>query len=89
MKSANDVVITGIGIVSCLGVGKDAHIAALSASAVAAPVVEAERFKPYPVHPMPEIDWSRRLPSVATSARWRTGSVSACFRQALRLTMRA
>ncbi|MDE1158403.1 MAG: beta-ketoacyl-ACP synthase [Neorhizobium sp.] len=61
MKSANDVVITGIGIVSCLGVGKDAHIAALSASAAVAPVVETERFKPYPVHPMPEIDWSAQI----------------------------
>jgi 3-oxoacyl-[acyl-carrier-protein] synthase II len=23
--------------------------------------VETERFKPYPVHPMPEIDWSQQI----------------------------
>ncbi|MDO1584375.1 beta-ketoacyl-ACP synthase [Rhizobium oryzicola] len=60
-KSDNDVVITGIGIVTCQGVGKDAHISLLTSSEVAAPRVDAERFKPYPIHPMPEIDWSQQI----------------------------
>jgi 3-oxoacyl-[acyl-carrier-protein] synthase II len=62
MKSDNDVVITGVGIVTCQGVGKEAHVALLSQSSVGRPPVEAERFKPYSVHPMPEIDWSAQIP---------------------------
>ncbi|WP_161973930.1 beta-ketoacyl-ACP synthase [Rhizobium deserti] len=62
MKSDNDVVITGIGIVTCQGVGKEPHIALLTGSQTSAPKVETERFKPYPVHPMPEIDWSTQIP---------------------------
>ncbi|MGI2031862.1 beta-ketoacyl-ACP synthase [Rhizobium panacihumi] len=61
MKSDNDVVITGIGIVSCLGVGKEPHVAVLSGAEAIAPRVETERFAPYPVHPMPEIDWSTQI----------------------------
>ncbi|WP_199925238.1 beta-ketoacyl-ACP synthase [Neorhizobium sp. SOG26] len=62
MKSDNDVVITGVGIVTCQGVGKEPHVALLSAAEVGAPKVETERFAPYPVHPMPEIDWSAQIP---------------------------
>ncbi len=59
--SANDVVITGIGLVSSLGEGADRHWQVLS-SPGARPVIEAERFAPYTVHPLPEIDWSRQIP---------------------------
>jgi 3-oxoacyl-[acyl-carrier-protein] synthase II len=61
MKSDNDVVITGIGIVTCQGVGKEAHVAFLSQPSAGEPKVETERFAPYPVHPMPEIDWSTQI----------------------------
>ncbi len=61
-KSDNDVVITGIGIVTCCGVGKEALVALLSAAVAAPPRVDTERFKPYPVHSMPEIDWSQQIP---------------------------
>ena len=61
-KSANDVVITGIGIVTCHGAGKAPHVALLSGPETSPPQVETERFKPYPVHPMPEIDWSEQIP---------------------------
>lgn len=60
-KSDNDVVITGVGIVTCHGVGTEAHIALLSASAAPETIVESEKFKPYPVHPLPEIDWSAQI----------------------------
>jgi 3-oxoacyl-[acyl-carrier-protein] synthase II len=60
-KSDNDVVITGVGIVTCYGVGKEPHVALLSSAEVEPPRVETERFKPYPVHPMPEIDWSQQI----------------------------
>ncbi|PST19092.1 beta-ketoacyl-ACP synthase II [Rhizobium sp. JAB6] len=61
-KAQNDVVITGIGIVTCQGVGKDAHVALLKADKAPAAIVETEKFKPYPVHPLPEIDWSQQIP---------------------------
>src|SRR5690606_37010843 len=57
----NDVVITGIGIVSSLGLGADAHWQALS-SAKPEAVFDSERFAPYTVHPLPEIDWSLQIP---------------------------
>ncbi len=60
-KSDNDVVITGIGIVTCHGVGKQPHMALLSAPEVGSVTVDTERFKPYPVHPMPVIDWSEQI----------------------------
>ncbi|MBX5297693.1 beta-ketoacyl-ACP synthase [Rhizobium sp. NLR12b] len=61
-KAANDVVISGVGIVTCQGVGKEAHIALLSAESAPKAIVETEKFKPYPVHPLPEIDWSQQIP---------------------------
>lgn len=59
--SANDVVITGIGLVSSLGEGADRHWQVLSTPG-AQPVIEAERFAPYTVHPLPAIDWSLQIP---------------------------
>jgi 3-oxoacyl-[acyl-carrier-protein] synthase II len=61
-KAQNDVVVTGVGIVTCQGVGKDAHVALLTADTAPQTVIETEKFKPYPVHPLPEIDWSQQIP---------------------------
>lgn len=55
-----DVVITGIGIVTSLGVGRAAHEQALSNGE--GPVVDATRYAPYAIHPLPEIDWSQQIP---------------------------
>lgn len=62
MSAANDVVITGVGIVTSLGVGAEAHAALLSSASAPAVHVEAEKFAPYPVHPLPAIDWSQQIP---------------------------
>lgn len=59
--SGNDVVITGIGLVSCLGNGKGAHRQAL-VSGVTVPPTDSETFAPYTVHRLPEIDWSEQIP---------------------------
>ncbi|MCX8569234.1 MULTISPECIES: beta-ketoacyl-ACP synthase [Hyphomicrobiales] len=55
-----DVVITGIGLVSSLGEGGEAHWQKLSAPD-AAPVIDVERFSPYSIHPLPEIDWGLQI----------------------------
>ena len=55
------VVVTGIGLVSSLGEGVEPHLQAL-ASASRQPRVDTQRFAPYPVHPMPPIDWDRQIP---------------------------
>jgi 3-oxoacyl-[acyl-carrier-protein] synthase II len=58
--SAHDVVITGIGLVSSLGEGADAHWQRLTA-ADTEPAIDAGRYPPYTVHPLPEIDWSLQI----------------------------
>ncbi len=78
-----DVWITGIGLVSSLGERPEAHWQALSAGQ--APVVDAERFAPYVVHPLVKLVYDSQIPKKATSARWRPGSASAPIRPVLAL----
>jgi 3-oxoacyl-[acyl-carrier-protein] synthase II len=56
-----DVLITGLGLVSSLGEGVEAHWNALGEGRPA-PVLDTERFAPYTIHPLPEIDWSLQIP---------------------------
>ncbi len=59
--SSNDVLITGIGILSSLGEGPEAHWAALKSGAE--PHLDIENFAPYLVHALPtDIDWSVQIP---------------------------
>jgi len=58
--SARDVVVTGIGLVSSLGEGAGQHWNVLSAEGTR-PTLEAERFAPYVVHPLPVIDWNLQI----------------------------
>ncbi|MEZ5870520.1 MAG: beta-ketoacyl-ACP synthase [Nitratireductor sp.] len=57
-----EVWITGIGLVSCFGEGAATHWDLLGGKNAPAPVVDSERFKPYSVHPLPEMDWSKQIP---------------------------
>jgi 3-oxoacyl-[acyl-carrier-protein] synthase II len=59
--SPRDVVITGIGLVSCLGEGAGAHWEAFQAQGLRPPTDE-ERFAPYVVHPLRELDWTQQIP---------------------------
>ena len=54
------VVVTGIGLVSCVGEGLAAHLDALDAGD--APRTDATTFAPYPVHPAPSIAWDGQIP---------------------------
>lgn len=59
--SNRDVLITGIGLVSCLGEGPDAHWRALNDESAPARI-DSDRFAPYTIHPLPEIDWNLQIP---------------------------
>jgi 3-oxoacyl-[acyl-carrier-protein] synthase II len=53
------VVITGIGIVSCLGEGPDAHWHRLNEGQ---PSADTARFAPYVVHPLGPIEFDKQIP---------------------------
>jgi 3-oxoacyl-[acyl-carrier-protein] synthase II len=57
----HDVVITGVGLVSSVGVGAKAHVAALSADLPQA-VFDVETHAPLIVHAAPEIDFALQIP---------------------------
>jgi 3-oxoacyl-[acyl-carrier-protein] synthase II len=59
--SANDVVITGLGLVSSLGEGAAAHWNAIAAQTPELRI-DSERFAPFSIHPLPEIDWAKQIP---------------------------
>src|SRR3954471_12126457 len=61
LKSASpkEVWITGIGIVSSLGEGLDAHWDALNQKRIN---TEAERFAPYIVHPLAPVSFDAQMP---------------------------
>jgi 3-oxoacyl-[acyl-carrier-protein] synthase II len=54
-----EVWITGVGIVSCLGEGADAHWQGLTEQRIN---VDSERFKPYLVHPIAPLDLDKQIP---------------------------
>jgi 3-oxoacyl-[acyl-carrier-protein] synthase II len=59
MAHDRDALITGIGIVSCLGSGVDAHWAGLNAFS---PVVDHHSFPPFAVHPLTAMDLDTQIP---------------------------
>jgi 3-oxoacyl-[acyl-carrier-protein] synthase II len=57
-----DALITGIGLVSSLGEGIQAHWNALDRPGGFQPVVDTDRFAPYYVHPMTPLELDRQIP---------------------------
>ena len=57
---ARDVVVTGIGLVSCAGEGIKAHLTAFASDAP--PRTDAETFAPYPVHPIAPLTFDTQIP---------------------------
>ncbi len=62
MSHPRDALITGIGLVSCLGEGMDAHWAALNQTGGFIPTLERERFAPYSVHPVTALELDKQIP---------------------------
>src|SRR5437879_726717 len=58
-EATREIWITGIGIVSCLGEGPDAHWQGLMERRIN---VDAARFAPYLVHPLAPLDFDRQIP---------------------------
>src|SRR5581483_2352778 len=57
-----DALITGIGLVSSLGEGLEAHWAALDTPGGFTPVVDVQRFAPWVVHPMVKLELDKQIP---------------------------
>jgi 3-oxoacyl-[acyl-carrier-protein] synthase II len=57
--SARDGCITGIGIVSCLGEGLDAHWKKLSTGET---TIDDKTFAPFIVHPICQLDYDKQIP---------------------------
>ncbi|HJE24418.1 MAG TPA: beta-ketoacyl-ACP synthase [Methylorubrum populi] len=55
-----DVVVTGIGLVSCVGEGIEAHLAAFASTEP--PRTDTETFAPYPVHPVAPLTLDTQIP---------------------------
>jgi 3-oxoacyl-[acyl-carrier-protein] synthase II len=62
MTSPRDALITGIGLVSCIGEGIEAHWTALNREGGFQPVIDATTFAPWSVHPMPGLELDRQIP---------------------------
>jgi 3-oxoacyl-[acyl-carrier-protein] synthase II len=62
MARPRDAMITGVGLISCLGEGIEAHWAALNRDGGFQPAIDAETFAPWPVHPMTPLELDRQIP---------------------------
>ncbi|HEU6442114.1 MAG TPA: beta-ketoacyl-ACP synthase [Microvirga sp.] len=76
-----DVVITGIGVVSCAGEGLDVHLAALSG----APNTDNETFAPFPVHPAATLEWDRQIPKKSDQRQMEAWQRLGCYAAGLAL----
>lgn len=77
---AREVWITGLGLISSLGEGPDAHWEHLADANHAKPVVDETRFAPYAVHPLGSVDFSRFVPKRSDQnqmGRWQLTGVAA------------
>ncbi len=62
IERQRDALITGIGLISCLGVGEAAHWAALDAPGGFRPVLDTARFAPWMVHPIVSLELDKQIP---------------------------
>lgn len=75
------VVITGIGLVSCQGEGRNAHLN-LSSSL---PVLDTTRFAPYPVHPVATLSLDSQIPKKSDQRQMEPWQRLGCYAAGLAL----
>lgn len=78
-----DVVVTGIGLVSCAGEGVEPHLAALSGAAE--PRTDVETFAPYPVHPVVPLEWDRQIAKKSDQRQMEAWQKLGCYAAGLAL----
>ncbi len=61
MNNDKDVWVTGIGLISSLGEGGEAHWQALGVAPVTEPVIDRENYSPYCAHPLIEPEWAGQI----------------------------
>jgi 3-oxoacyl-[acyl-carrier-protein] synthase II len=77
-----DVLITGIGLVSCLGEGLEAH---WNGFAAAKPVVDETSFAPYVVHPLAPINFDLQIPKKGDQRQMEPWQRIGCYSAGLAL----
>lgn len=77
------VVVTGIGIVSALGEGIEAHLAALEAGAPGP--VATEPLSGYPVHAAAKLEWDRQIPKKSDQRQMEAWQKLGCYAAGLAL----
>jgi 3-oxoacyl-[acyl-carrier-protein] synthase II len=78
-----EVVVTGIGLISCAGEGIDAHLAALAAGAP--PPTDAETFAPFPVHPVAAPNYDNQIPKKSDQRQMEPWQKLGCYAAGLAL----
>jgi 3-oxoacyl-[acyl-carrier-protein] synthase II len=83
MRNDNrDVLITGIGLVSCLGEGLDAH---WNGFAAAKPVIDETSFAPFVVHPLAPINFDLQIPKKGDQRQMEPWQRIGCYSAGLAL----
>jgi 3-oxoacyl-[acyl-carrier-protein] synthase II len=77
-----DVLITGIGLVSCLGEGLDAH---WNGFAAAKPVIDETSFAPFVVHPLAPINFDLQIPKKGDQRQMEPWQRIGCYSAGLAL----
>jgi 3-oxoacyl-[acyl-carrier-protein] synthase II len=78
-----EVVITGIGLVSCAGEGVDPHLAALKSGTE--PPLDRTTFAPYPVHPAVALDYDKQIPKKSDQRQMEPWQRLGCYAAGLAL----
>ena len=78
-----EVVITGIGLVSCAGEGIAPHLAALRGGAE--PPVDLTTFAPYPVHPAVPLEYDKQIPKKSDQRQMEPWQRLGCYAAGLAL----
>lgn len=77
------VAITGLGIVSSVGEGVEAHVAALEGEF--SPRIDRDRFAPFQVHPVVPLDYDKEIPKKTDQRQMELWQRLGCFAAGLAL----